>query len=103
MAFRARSWPRELEFEKSRQSAGEESCPPGLGVFPGDGRLLHLCPTPTDLVVHYHYNHERRILGIFHTSRIRVVTADMPLSAADELISRFVAGDHEGLLRMCAP
>ena len=97
--FRSRRWSVELELEKSRESAGESSCPPGLGIVPGDGRILHLCPSDTDLLVHYHFPETKRVLGLFTTRRERVVTSEVPLSRADELIRLFVTSDHERLLR----
>ena len=99
-AFRSYPWSRELQSEKSRHAAGEESCPPGLGISPEDGRLLHLCPSSSGMAVRYHYMQRRRILGIFPNVRTGVVDADLPLSAADELIARFVAEDHDGLMRV---
>jgi hypothetical protein len=99
-AFRSYPWTREIKSEATRQAAGEESCPPGLGISPEEGHLLHLCPTAAHLVVHYHYNERRRILGLFPNVPARTVETELPLSAADELIARFVAEDHDGLMRV---
>jgi hypothetical protein len=98
-AFRSRSWSGELELEKSRHAAGEESCPPAFGIVPGDGRILRLCPSPTELLVHYHYPETKRVLGLFKTRTEQTVTSEVPLPRADELIRLFVARDHEGLIR----
>ena len=98
-AFRSRAWSGELEFESRRNDSGEESCSPGLGIVAGDGRLLHLCPAATDMLVHYHYTERRKILGLLSTSRPRVVTVNKDLARADQLITTFVHSDHEALMR----
>ena len=98
--FRNRSWAGELHLEQARHGAGDDSCPPGLGINFEDGRFLHICPEAADLLVHYHYNHERRVFGIFPTRSLRIITESVPYTAAEGLIACFVNGDHEGLLKI---
>lgn len=42
--LQSHDWQAELEFERARNESGLESCPPGIGLVAGDGRVLHLCP-----------------------------------------------------------
>jgi hypothetical protein len=98
-AFRSRSWSGEVEFENRRREAGEESCPPGLGIVAGDGRILHLCPSGSDMVVHYHFPETKKLLGFLNSSRERTITADKELARAEELINLFVAADHKKLVK----
>ena len=48
----------------------------------------------------YVRNEQRRVLGMFSSSRTNVVTAELPLLVEDELILSFVMEDHARLLAM---
>ena len=98
--FRSHPWPAERDFQARRVLAGEESCPPGLGIVPDDGRLLHLCPLSNGLVAcHYHFVEHNKVAGLFRTSRSRELTNEVPAPAAEELVRRFLIDDHDGLVR----
>ncbi|REJ85763.1 MAG: hypothetical protein DWQ36_08270 [Acidobacteria bacterium] len=98
-AFHAHDWPGELEFEDRLQREGHECCPPGFGVFPDDGRILHLCPRPGGgLECHYTYPHETRVLGLFRAKRSQTVTWSPSMPEAARLIEAFCAGRHDDLL-----
>ena len=66
----AHDWEGELGFRRQLESEGKECCDPGIGILPGDGRILHICPVDIDPVyLHYHYTEKTKRLGIFPSHR----------------------------------
>lgn len=99
--FMAHPWSAELERQRRFDAEGVESCDPGFGIVPDDGRILHLCPRPDSTVYcHYHYRPARRFLGLFTLGgRPELLSWSEPgLQSAAGLIDLFVAGRHERLL-----
>ena len=99
-AFGAHDWAAEEEYRAAREAGGEEWCPPGFGVVPGDGRILHICPGEAGAVqCHYHYPERRRILGLFPTRRQATLTWDGDLGRACRIIELFFDERHDDLVR----
>jgi hypothetical protein len=42
--FRDHDWAKEAALLRKLEAAGEDFCPPGLGLNRADGRFLHICP-----------------------------------------------------------
>jgi hypothetical protein len=56
-------WLAELAMEKKLTESGEDSCPPGLGVVHPENRILHICPSPSGALVHFHF--PQKSMGMF--------------------------------------
>lgn len=98
-AFERHDWAAEEEFRLTLESDGKECCPPGFGVVPGDGRILHICPDAKGSAqYHYHYSDRRRLLGIIPLGREATITWDGQSADACEVIEFFVADRHEDLI-----
>ena len=95
-AFEGVDWQREL----ARQTGDAESCDPGIGFVPGDGRILHICPQADGLVyLHYHYVDESESRDFFRSTKQRTRTKrSVPHSEVPGYISRFFKDDHDWLL-----
>ena len=96
-AFINYSWDRELhEFDESDE---ERNCPPGMGIKHND-QLLHLIPLERSaLSVNYHYNEEKKLLGLITTKREQTHhVAKFPKSGVKDLISHFLSGKHSEIL-----
>jgi hypothetical protein len=73
------------------ESAGEESCPAGLGLTRTDGQFLHICPDGATATVHW--RRPVRVFGIL--SRPRVDTwEEVSLSRLPRVIRDFY-GDRD--------
>lgn len=95
-------WQAELNFQAQLESAGAESCSPGIGFVDPRGPFLHVCPSPEDgrAVVHYHAKRFRRILKVFPTYDQSVHTKeDVSQAEVAELIHDFFEGNHDQVLR----
>lgn len=58
--LRSHDWPAALEFEREREAAGLETCPPGIGFVADQNRILHICPgRGGTALVHYHTDEPR--------------------------------------------
>ena len=98
-AFERHDWAGEERFRQSLESEGKEWCPPGFGLVPDDGRLLHICPGDKGSAqYHYHYPERRRVLGIIPLQREARITWDGSTARACEAIELFVAQRHEELI-----
>ena len=53
----------ELAMEKQLTESGDDSCPPGLGIVHPEKRILHICPSPSGTLVHFHF--PQKIMGMF--------------------------------------
>jgi hypothetical protein len=99
-AFNQQDWASELDELERLEAAGEDSCPPGIGFVPGDGRILHICPGRAgNATVHYHYLERSRWLGLIPRSRPGSAFADsVPSPEGANLIKAFCQNDHSALL-----
>ncbi len=98
-AFQQHDWASELSYQSVLESEGREWCPPGFGLVPGDGRILHLCPeTDGGALCHYNYVERYRLLGLWPKRRAASRTWNDRLSSAEQLIHRFFDNRHEELL-----
>jgi hypothetical protein len=55
-------WRAELELERERESAGFESCPPGIGFCSATDQILHICPGPDGSALVYYDTYEPRVV-----------------------------------------
>ncbi len=102
--FRDHDWEADLAEQRRLEAAGSESCPPGIGFAPGDGRILHLCPLPGDVVlIHYHFVRARRLLGFIPIRSQAIASNDhLASSRVAEAIGYFFGNQHAELVSLCA-
>lgn len=75
-------WRAELEFEREREAAGLETCPPGIGFVADANRFLHICPgRDATALVHYHTDEPR----------LRLRTTPMLVGSAGVVVSAITA------------
>ena len=60
-------WQDEIEKEIAAEKAGEDRCPPGMGLIHEEGQILHIIPTENGrFFCHYLYpTKQRKFLGLF--------------------------------------
>ncbi len=102
--FRDHNWLADLAEQRQLEAAGSESCPPGVGFVPGDGRILHLCPLQSgEVLLHYHFVRERRLLGFIPVKSQAVASNDhLPSARVDEALGCFFRSQHDQLVGLCA-
>ena len=98
-AFEAHDWTAENELRATREAAGEEWCPPGIG-YDQAGRILHICPEPGEsALVHYHFSTDRSLFGLLRRRVQDSRTSEgVSVEKVPELIRRFYNGEHDWLL-----
>ena len=97
-AFRRHDWGAETALARRLEASGTESCAPGIGFVAEPDHFLHVCPDGNTAVVHYHFEEQRRVLGLFPSRRSRLLTVEsVPLATAEELIRLFVSGQADAV------
>jgi hypothetical protein len=98
-AFESHDWAEESSYCAERAAIGGEWCPPGFGIVPGDGRILHLCPESDSHVhCHYHFLQRQRFLAIFTREQQRTETWLDRRATIPHLIQMFYDDRHQDLL-----
>ena len=83
-------WLAELAMEENLKKSGDDSCPPGLGIDHPEKRILHICPSPSGALVHFHF--PQKVMGMF--SRQKSVTfQNVPSDRVKRFIQAFFAQD----------
>ena len=97
--FETHDWDSELALQKALEERREDSCPPGLGVVPGDGRILHVCPNGDGTaIVHYHFEVSTRILWMIPTTKTEIATASsVPVDSIARVFRLFAEKQHKEL------
>jgi hypothetical protein len=93
-------WRSEWRLLSERETAGLETCPPGVGFTDARGGILHVCRADEGhAVVHYHFTEPRRWLGLISTNAAVVRTNSVVESSQlPEFVRRFYEGDHAWLM-----
>jgi hypothetical protein len=81
--FRDTDWLSELAAEDELVRNGDDSCPPGLGMVDTDERILHICPSVSGALVHFH--DRQKFLGF--VSRQKSITLE---NVRPDRIERFI-------------
>jgi hypothetical protein len=92
-AYQRHDWIAEVAQARRLEAAAAEHCAPGIGFVADADHFLHVCPDGNSAVVHYHFEGEHRVLGLFSSRRPRMVTVEgVPPGTVLELIRLFASG-----------
>jgi hypothetical protein len=93
-------WQGEWRLLAARETAGQETCSPGVGFMAASGRILHICPSPDGpALVHYHFSEPKRRLGFIPGSATEVRSnPTVGLLELAEFVERFYEDDHAWLV-----
>ena len=94
-------WANELEHGAALQARGAEWCPPGLGINPAEGGILHFYfqDGPDVAGVMYDAPQKRSLFGLFAGRQPTDRHAEsVPRSEWPTWVERFCAADHAWLV-----
>ena len=93
-------WSQERTLARELEAAGSDSCPPGIGFTPPDGRIFHAAAkSGGDFDCFYHYPAKHKVLGLFPITRQQTaVYESLTLGEVLSLLESFFADDNTRLL-----
>ncbi len=91
-------WDSEILKEENANAEGIECCDPGMGFVSDDHSILHLVPTSTGAMVHYHFRKAGRFLGLFPTVRDEAISVtDYPSEEIQDLVLEHYRGNQRSV------
>jgi len=98
--FNETDWEKELELQEKLEEMNEDNCDPGFGLLKAGGFILHLCPGVNNSYFHYHFDERSKILGIFPTTRERLISKmKVPREDLITAIKKYFNDDHNWFLQ----
>lgn len=87
-------WLDELAMEKKRAENDDECCPPGFGIVHPNERTLHICPSLSGALVHFHY--PKKVMGLFNKQQ-SLTMENVPREQVKSFINAFFAQEWEAI------
>lgn len=94
--FKGNNWTEVEKARDLRENKDDEYCDPGIGIVPGDGRILHIALNKgNEFYIHYHFKKE----GLFGTSDKTASKMSTDIADIPYFIELFFSGDHDSLIK----
>ena len=99
--FKAEDWAGQLKEIDRLMKAGENACPPGMGVVRFDGAILHICPqSESKANIHWHSQAKKKVLGIFNRSLPPYFVESVDLKNFEIALRKFISGDDANVAKI---